>query len=174
MSGYAQPFDMAVLTSPVACGPDDDAETVLLQVPIGADDVLIPGTHLELRASGIVTTVSGAPVIDLRLRLGPATLTGAVQATWRVFCSNNQTTKTWVMEAHMTVQPDGLSAWSQGAVESVVNTQFQFGWVGSEQLSAVAFDPTVANLLELTADWDDLDANIWKMTNASVIGHRLA
>ena len=155
------------LTAPVTYGPNQNAETVLMSY-LFPKDILEPGALVRVSAKGIMTTVAGQPVMDLRLRLGPVTLVGVQVAKWTVFTSNNQTDKTWTLDADMTVQAGGVTAWGQGAVATSVNTQFQFGWVGSDQAAAVAFDNTIDNLVELTADWDDLAANILKMTNATL------
>jgi hypothetical protein len=164
------PWDLAILPQPVSYGPNQNAETLMFGTDVPAN-YLSPGMVVHLAAKGIVTTVSGQPVLVSRIRMGPVTMTGAILDTLTLFTSNNQTNKSWSLDALLTVQPDGVSIWGQADLASNVSTQFQFGWIGSDQTAAVAFDPTVANRLELTADWDDLDANIWKITQGKVTVH---
>lgn len=166
----ANPWDLAILAAPVEYGPNANAETLMFGVDVPAG-YLQAGMLVHLSAKGLITTVSGQPVLVSRIRLGPATLTGAIVSTLILFTTNNQTNKSWSLDAILTVQPEGVSIWGQADLTSSVNTQFQFGWIASDSTAPVAFDPTVANRLELTADWDDLDANVWKITEGKMTVH---
>jgi len=175
----AFPQTLSIMSTPVQYGPNADAETVIHAATI-RPDILEVGAQLKVEADGLITTVGGQPIMDIRLRLGPVTLTGvilgqhheggtpAADVTWRLFTSNNQTNKNIHLDFTATVQAGGISIWGNGFLLSDVSTQFQYGGLGCSSVAAQSFDPTITNLLELTMDFDDLAANIVKITNMKV------
>lgn len=170
MNGAA-PYHFGRLLQPFEVGPNDGAERVVLSEMLEAG-TLVPGATLRVTAGGLVTTVSGSPITDIRVRLGPVTLTGtilgsrhftgadATDTTWRVYNSNSQDDKGWWLVAEATVQPNGTDIATTGLLVVLSNNQFQFGNLPVEEEALMSFDPDVDNLLELTAEWDDVAANI--------------
>lgn len=173
------PYLLGRLASPFVYGPNDNAEVVPLSVALPAG-VLVPGALVRLRAGGRMTSAAGAPALDIRWRIGPVTLTGAIlgqhheannpvaDTTLRMWAANNQTDKGWWIELGATVQPNGTDVVCSGVMTSALNNQVQFAVVLVEEATVASVNPAIDNLLEFTLDIDKLAANIVTMTFGQV------
>jgi hypothetical protein len=165
---------LASLAEPVDLGPNDPAETVMMSHLLEAE-TLPPGALLVVEAGGHITTTGGSPELDVRLRLGPTTLTGAIigshhdgtipaaDLTWRLYNGNNLTGEGWFARLLATVQPNGTDITASGLLVGTSGATFAFSVLPVHEDALATFDPTVDNLLELTMDWDDNANNVAHM-----------
>lgn len=170
----------SVLAAPFLYGPNDGTERVAFEGTILAGE-LAAGATIALELEGVVTTVGGQPVLDIRWRIGPTTLTGIMvvqhaetnpvaTTSWRIYNSNNVADKSIQIRALATVQTAGAAGTVLGGGICLADsTSGDFKIIGSSDRTARGpIDTTIDNRCEVTLDFDDVAANTVQINNATL------
>jgi hypothetical protein len=127
-----------------------NAETAALSLPVAASDLVV-GSVIRFAVWGLLTNTTAASTLVLRLRVGPATLTGAIVATSSfVLGVVARTNVPFYLTGAFTVLSVGAAGTAIGQLMLDANTATPLS-AGTPVVTApVAINTTVASLAELT------------------------
>jgi hypothetical protein len=127
-----------------------NAETAVLSLPASAGDLEV-GRVVRFAVWGLLTNTTTASTMVLRLRVGPATLTGAVVASATFTLGvTARTNVPFFLTGAFTVLSVGAAGTAIGQLVLNASTATALGNATAPVTAAVAINTTVANLAELT------------------------
>lgn len=116
-----------------------------------AANLLLVGSVWRFRAMGLLTNTTSASTSVLRVRIGSASLNGAIVASWSVALGTTARTNCpFVLDGEFTVLSVGASGTALGQIVVSCNTATAIG-APTVLTAAVTIDTTASRTLELTA-----------------------